>query len=150
MRSRNSLNGTARNRGSRSARPSSSVIGSAWSLGIWHLDYGGTPPVSGCGRITRHTTRSVLPPFSYHGGSIPATGPAVAPHWSCDADFAVVISQCRFGSVRQIVDSDSFQMARDSQSNSVARQMQPHRPSIKRRRTSNYLEELRRTSRLKV
>ena len=68
MRSRNSLNGTARNRGSRSARPSSSVIGSAWSLGIWHLDYGGTPPVSGCGRIMRHTTRSVLRPFSYHCG----------------------------------------------------------------------------------
>src|SRR5262245_10635914 len=35
MRSRNSLNGTARSLGSRSARPSSFDIASTWSLGIW-------------------------------------------------------------------------------------------------------------------
>ena len=35
MRSRSSLNGTARIRGYRSARPSSSVVASTWSLGIW-------------------------------------------------------------------------------------------------------------------
>src|SRR5262245_16083703 len=35
MRSRSSLNGTARNRDSRSARPSSSAIVSTWSLDIW-------------------------------------------------------------------------------------------------------------------
>jgi hypothetical protein len=35
MRSRNSLNGNARSRGSRSARPSSSGIVSTSNLGIW-------------------------------------------------------------------------------------------------------------------
>jgi hypothetical protein len=53
QRSRSSSNGTARNRGSRSARQSSSGIKSIWSLGIWHL----APLISASAQCAASLTR---------------------------------------------------------------------------------------------